>query len=72
VVLMPAQNAAFVTRGEENTVDIFDPTSLQQIKRIPVADDADAITLRPTSKLVYVANGDAHLATLIDPVTRTP
>ena len=71
VVLMPAQNAAFVTRGEENTVDIFDPTSLQQIKRIPVADDADAILYDPTSKLVYVANGDAHLATLIDPVTRT-
>jgi len=71
VVLMPSQNLAFVTRGEENTVDVFDPTSLQQIKRIPVADDADAILYDPTSKLVYVANGDAHLATLIDPGTRT-
>jgi DNA-binding beta-propeller fold protein YncE len=71
VVLMPSQNVAFVTRGEENTVDVFDPTSLQQIKRIPVADDADAILYDPTSKLIYVANGDAHLATLIDPDTRT-
>jgi DNA-binding beta-propeller fold protein YncE len=71
VVLMPSQNVAFVTRGEENTVDVFDPTSLQQIKRIPVADDADAILYDPSSKLVYVANGDAHLATLIDPDTRT-
>ena len=71
VVLMPSQNVAFVTRGEENTVDLFDPTSLQQIKRIPVADDADAILYDPTNNLVYVANGDAHLATLIDPVTHT-
>src|SRR5260370_4804014 len=71
VVLMPGQNVAFVTRGEENTVDVFDPASLQQIKSIPVADDADAILYDPTSKLVYVANGDAHLVTLIDPDTRT-
>src|ERR1700730_12741253 len=71
VVLIPSQNVAFVTRGEENTVDVFDPASLQQIKSIPVADDADAILYDPTSKLVYVANGDAHLATLIDPDTRT-
>src|SRR3981081_256296 len=69
VVLMPSQNVAFVTRGEENTVDVFDPTSLQQIKRIPVGDDADAILYDPSTKLIYVANGDAHLATLIDPDT---
>jgi DNA-binding beta-propeller fold protein YncE len=66
VVLMPSQNVAFVTRGEENTVDVFDPASLQQIKRIPVGDDADAILYDPSTKLIYVANGDAHLATLID------
>lgn len=71
VVLVPSQNAAFVTRGEENTVDVFDPTSLRQIGRIPVADDADAILYDPSTKLVYVANGDAKLATLIDPDTHT-
>ena len=71
VMLMPSQNLAFVTRSEENTIDVFDPASLQQIKRIPVADDADAILYDPTSKLVYVADGDAHLATLIDPATQT-
>src|ERR1700694_2557936 len=59
VVLLPSQNTAFVTRGEENTVDVFDPTSLHQIGRIPVADDADAILYDPSTKLVYVANGDA-------------
>jgi DNA-binding beta-propeller fold protein YncE len=70
VALMPARNLAFVTRSEENTVDVFDPTSLQQLGRVSVAEDADAILYDPTSKLVYVANGDAHLATLIDPETR--
>jgi len=66
VVLMPSQNIAFVTRGDENTVEVFDPTSLQSIQRISVAEDADGIVYDPSSKLVYVANGDAHLATLID------
>jgi hypothetical protein len=35
-----------------------------------VADDPDAILYVPSAKLVYVANGDAKLATLIDPVKR--
>jgi YVTN family beta-propeller protein len=71
VALMPSQNIAFVTRSEENTVDVFDPITLHVFMRIPVADDADAILYDPASNLIYVANGDANLATLIDPETRT-
>jgi DNA-binding beta-propeller fold protein YncE len=71
VILPPGTNVALVTRSEENTVDLFDPHSLQQLGRIPVADDADAILYVPSAKLVYVANGDAKLATLIDPVMQT-
>jgi DNA-binding beta-propeller fold protein YncE len=70
VALLPQANVAFITRSEENTVDVFDPQSLQQLQSIPVADDADAILYVPSAKLVYVANGDAKLATLIDPVKR--
>ena len=70
VALMPDRNVAFVTRSEENTVDVFDPTSLRLLSRIPVADDADAILYVPLAKLVYVANGDAKIATLIDPEKR--
>jgi len=40
-------------------------------RTIPVAEDADAILYDPSNKLVYVANGDAKLATLIDPEKRT-
>src|SRR5712671_7873516 len=55
---------------EVKTVDVFEPNSLQQLGRIPVADDADAILYVPSAKLVYVANGDANIATLIDPEKR--
>ncbi len=71
VALVKEDNVAFITRSEENTVDVFDPTSLQLAGSIPVADDADAILYVPSAKLVYVANGDSKLATLIDPVKRT-
>jgi DNA-binding beta-propeller fold protein YncE len=69
-LLVERHNVAFITRSEENTVDVFDPNSLQQLGRIPVAEDADAILYVPSAKLVYVANGDANLATLIDPEKR--
>jgi DNA-binding beta-propeller fold protein YncE len=70
VLLMPDENVAFVTRSEENKVDVFDPRNLQPLQSISVADDADAILYDPSNRLVYVANGDAHLATLIDPKKR--
>jgi len=70
VALITDHNVAFMTRSEEKTVDVFDRTSLRQLARIPVADDADAILCVPSAKLVYVANGDAKIATLIDPEKR--
>jgi DNA-binding beta-propeller fold protein YncE len=70
VALFPGQNVAFITRSEADTVDIFDPNSLHQLGSIPVADDADAILYVRSARLVYVANGDARLATLIDPEKR--
>jgi DNA-binding beta-propeller fold protein YncE len=70
VALLMDRNVAFITRSEENTVDVFDPTSLRLLTRIPVADDADAILYVPSAQLVYVANGDAKIATLIDPQKR--
>ncbi len=70
VLLPPGKNIAFVTRSEANRVDVFDPTNLQPLGSIPVAEDADAILYDPSNRLVYVANGDAHLATLIDPYRR--
>ena len=70
VALLPDLNVAFITRSEANTVDVFDPRSLQRLASIPVADDADAILYISSTKLVYVAHGDANMATLIDPEKR--
>jgi YVTN family beta-propeller protein len=71
VVIEPSSHLAYVTRSEANTVDIFEPAKMTLIKRIPVADDPDAIFYDEFDKLVYVASGDSHLATLIDPSTQT-
>jgi YVTN family beta-propeller protein len=71
VVIDPLTHLAFVTRSEANTVDFFDPANMAAIKRIPVADDPDAIFYDEFDKLLYVASGDSHLATLIDPSTQT-
>ncbi len=57
----------FVSRSESDSVDAFDRETMQTTKRIPVAEDADAILYDPETELVYVANGESHFATLIDP-----
>jgi hypothetical protein len=67
VALVPSKNLAFITRSGINTVDVVDQRNLQLLQSIPVADDPDAILYDRQTNLIYVANGDAGLATLIDP-----
>jgi DNA-binding beta-propeller fold protein YncE len=67
VALVPGRDLAFVTRSEANEVDVFTPSQLKLKKRIAVAEDADAILYDRFHNLIYVANGDAQLVTLIDP-----
>jgi DNA-binding beta-propeller fold protein YncE len=69
VAIDPGSGLAYVTRSEANTVDIFDPETMNSIKRIAVADDADAILFDSFHDVVYVANGDPRHATLISPQT---
>ena len=71
VALDPAKRVAYVTRSKVNAVDVFDPATMRQAVRIPVADDPDAIIFDSFHNVIYVANGDARLATLIDPETRS-
>jgi YVTN family beta-propeller protein len=70
VVIDPVSGMAYVTRSEANTVDIFDPSAMRLVTRIPVADDPDGIFYISQSRLIYVASGDGKTATLIDPATR--
>ena len=67
VALMPARHLGFVSRSEANSVELFDLESLHSRGSVAVADDADAILYEPAANLIYVANGDAHVATLLDP-----
>ncbi|HEV2169827.1 MAG TPA: hypothetical protein VGR40_02710 [Candidatus Binatus sp.] len=71
VAVIPSKDLAFVTRSEVNAVDAFSPSTMQPIGRIEVQDDPDAVLYDQTLGLVYVANGDAGVATLIDPQSRT-
>jgi YVTN family beta-propeller protein len=70
VALDPSKQFAYVTRSEANSVDVFNPSTMRMIARIPVADDPDAIFYDSFHDVIYVANGDANLATLIDPKSR--
>ena len=70
VVIDPATGMAYVTRSEANTVDIFDPSTMRLVTRIPVADDPDGIFYISPNRTIYVASGDGKTATLIDPATR--
>ena len=67
IALLPGKEMGFVTRSGENTVDIIDPRTLTLRRRIPVAQDPDAILFVSPDNLLYVANGEAGVATLIDP-----
>jgi DNA-binding beta-propeller fold protein YncE len=70
VVIDPASGMAYVTRSEANTVDIFDPSAMRLVTRIPVADDPDGIFYISQNRLIYVASGDGKTATLIDPAAQ--
>jgi YVTN family beta-propeller protein len=70
VVIDPVTRLAYVTRSEANTVDIFDPSAMRLVARIPVADDPDGIFYVSSNRIIYVANGDGKVATLIDPALR--
>jgi len=70
VVVDPVSGMAYVTRSEANTVDIFDPSAMRLVTRIPVADDPDGIFYIAATRMIYAASGDAKTATLIDPLTR--
>jgi DNA-binding beta-propeller fold protein YncE len=71
VVFGPKSSLGFISRSDTNVVDIFDTSSLQITKSIPVSEGVDGIFYDPFNKLIYAASGDAKMATLIDPATQS-
>ena len=54
----------FATSGNDSSVVMFDLKSFKVLKRIPAAEDADAIIYDTASKRVFTFNGDAHSSTV--------
>ncbi len=61
----------FATSGDDQSVVMFDLKTFATLKRIPAAEDADAIIYDPASKRVFTFNGDANSSTVIDPAAGT-
>jgi DNA-binding beta-propeller fold protein YncE len=56
----------FATAGNDEAVIMFDANTFKSLKRIPAAEDADAIIYDVPSDRVFTFNGDAHSSTVID------
>ena len=57
----------FATAGNDQAVVMFDLKTFASLKKIPAAEDADAIVYDSASNRVFTLNGDAHSSTVIDP-----
>jgi DNA-binding beta-propeller fold protein YncE len=62
-----ANGLGFTDDGEAGQVVVFDLTTLAVIKRLPAAQDADAIVADPLTGHVFVIEGDPHSITVVDP-----
>src|ERR1700674_2310530 len=61
-----ASGHGFATSGNDQSVVMFDAKTFKVLKRIPAAEDADAILYDSPSDRVFTLNGDAHSSTVID------
>ncbi len=59
----------FATSGADSTVTMFDLKTLKVLGTTIAAVDDDALLYDPATRRVYTFNGDAHSASVIDPVT---
>src|SRR5882672_6884629 len=57
----------FATAGADQAVVMFDLKTFASLKKIPAAEDADAIVYDSASNRVFTLNGDAQSSTVIDP-----
>ncbi len=62
-----ASGHGFATSGNDESVVMFDLKTFKTLKRIPAAEDADAVIYDSASNRVFTFNGDAHSSTVIDP-----
>src|SRR5271169_2740541 len=71
IALVEELGKGFITDGGVAKTVIFDLASLKVIGEVKGEEDADSIIYDPASKHVFVFNGDAKSATVIDPASGT-
>lgn len=62
VSFIPETNKLFVANGKSGTCDVFDGSSLKQVKSIKLSDDADNIRYDAMNGRVFVGYGSGALA----------
>ncbi len=71
IALAPEFGRGFVSNGRENTVSVFELSSLKVLSKIKVGENPDAILYDPASKRVFSFNGHSHDVTAIDAAKST-
>src|SRR5438094_6585122 len=69
IAIASAFKHGFTSNGRENKVSMFDPATLQPIKKIDVGKGTDGIYYDPGSKRVFTNNHGTHDITAIDAAT---
>src|SRR5258708_21159617 len=71
IALVEELGKGFISDGGAAKTVIFDMASLKVTGEVKGEEDADSIVYDPASKRVFVFNGDAKSATVIDPANGT-
>src|SRR3989454_844956 len=69
IAIAAAFKHGFTSNGRENKVSMFDPATLQLIKKIDVGKGPDGIYYEPASKRVFTNNHGSHDITALDAAT---
>jgi YVTN family beta-propeller protein len=69
VAFVTDSNRGYTDEGETGKAVSFNLRTLAVEKRVPAAEDADAVTFDPVSHHVFVINGDTGSISVIDPKT---
>src|SRR5262249_23523821 len=69
IAIASAFNHGFTSNGRENKVSMFNPSTLQLIKKIDVGKGPDGIYYHPGSKRIFTNNHGSHDITALDAAT---
>jgi YVTN family beta-propeller protein len=69
IALAPELKHGFTSNGRENKVSMFDPATLQLIRKIDVGKGPDGIYYDPETKRIFTNNHGSHDVSVIDAET---